>query len=85
MALSMGGGVLPRERDRWPGRAGEARRGVEETTAWWRRRKGDSRRQNKGRGGGEKKDCGAMPRHVGPVATSSKTTVKTSKGLKIDV
>jgi hypothetical protein len=34
-------------------------------------------------GGGEKKDCGAH-RHAGPTATSSKTTIKTSEGLKID-
>jgi hypothetical protein len=34
MALSMGGGASPRERDRRPGRAGGARGVVEEAATW---------------------------------------------------
>jgi hypothetical protein len=38
MAVSIGGGASPRERDRCPGRVGGARGGIEEAVAWWRRR-----------------------------------------------
>jgi hypothetical protein len=61
MALSMGGGCRPVKEIGGQGEQGGARGGVEEAAVWWWRRRGDSRRRSKGRGGGEKQDCRAMP------------------------